>query len=140
MPLLIEGADAVAAWKNGAQAILSAEDNVVRNLVTEITGPIKAEKDWYARFNPQAVGATDSMSVVAKVLFPARERAPGETRQAYYGSHSARLQRALRMGTLHSSWRGTYFQRLISLDGSDNQVERALRVLSNWNVGVKPPS
>jgi thymidylate synthase len=134
MPQVVDGADVLEAWKNGAQAILDADGHILRNLITEISDPTKIDQGWYARFNPQTVGASDSMSVVAKVLFPARVRSPDQTRQAYYDLNSERLERALRAGALHSSWRGTYFQRLMSLDGSANQVERAIGALSTWQV------
>ena len=82
----------------------------------------------------KSVGADDRLSVVAKVLFPGLTRRKGEDRLTYYGRCATLLQRALNQNRLHSGWGSTYFQRLLSLDGSENQIERAIHVLSTWQV------
>jgi hypothetical protein len=134
MAAIVDGANALDAWKRGVALILADRNHVVRNLITEIRNPSVTQDSWYSRYNPQAVGAADSMSVVAQVLFPRSPKRPRETRLQFYTRHETLLKRALRMRTLHSTWRSTYFQRLISMDGSENQLERALRALTTWQV------
>jgi thymidylate synthase len=130
----VQGTSAVDAWKRGCELIVHTPGHKVRNLITEIQNPTSVDHGWYSRFDPKSVGATDRLSVVADVLFPKRGRRPGETRPKFYARSAALLQRGLDIGSIHSSWRGTYFQRLISLDGSENQIERAIRALSEWQV------
>jgi hypothetical protein len=134
MAAIIHGATAAEAWLHGATLVLQTPGHVIRNLVTEIEDPVLVQADWHDRFDPLAVGASDRMSVVAKVLFPGLPRRAGEPRTAYYQRCTALLERALKRHKLHSSWGGTYFQRLVSLNGSENQIERAIRVLTNWQV------
>jgi thymidylate synthase len=134
MASIVHGVNAAEAWRRGSELVLQTPGHVVRNLITEIDNATLVGADWQSRFDPLAVGATDRMSVVAKVLFPNLPRRVGETRLVYYDRCSALLARALRLGRLHSSWGGTYFQRLVSLNGSENQIERAIRVLTTWQV------
>ena len=134
MAAIVEGTDPLEAWQRGVALILASKQHIIRNLITEIHDPSSTDHSWYQRYNPQAVGATDSMSVVAQVLFPRSPKHVTETRQQFYNRHEALLCRALRAGKLHSTWGGTYFQRLMSLDGSDNQLERAIRALTKWQV------
>jgi thymidylate synthase len=132
MTTVVGGHDAVEAWKAGCQAILTAQDSRIRNLITEIGNPTVLHPDWFRNYNPMSVGADDRLSVVAKVLFPEHPRAGGETREQYYSRWAAVLRRGRKTRRPHSSWGSTYFERLLSLDGSDNQLERAIHVLSTW--------
>ena len=119
MTSIIRGANVAEAWQGGSALISQTPGHVVRNLITEIDNPTYVAPDWYNRFDPKSVGAGDRMSVVAKVLFPDLPRRAGEARPAYYKRCESLLNRARRMGRLHSSWGGTYFQRLLSLNGSE---------------------
>ena len=130
MAMIVTGESAVDAWMEGCQAILANSDHRIRNLITEISDPTVVDTSWFSRFDPKAVDAADRLSVVVKVLCPARHQ--GETREDFYDRGVRTLERARRLKKLHSSWGGTYFQRLVSMDGADNQIERAIRVLSNW--------
>jgi hypothetical protein len=134
MPLVVKGENAVDAWQQGCGHLSAEPSHMLRNVITEIEDPVVVEPQWYNRFDPKAVGAPDRLSVVAKVLFPDLPRKPNETRQQFYDRCDKMLSRALRLNRLHSSWGGTYFQRLRSLDGSEDQIERAIRVLSEWEV------
>lgn len=132
MSAAVVGDDAVGAWKAGCHAILATQDAKVRNLITEIANPTLSSPDWLRNYDPMSVGVDDRLSVVAKVLFPEVPRAAGETREQYYSRWAAVLRRGRKTGRLHSSWGSTYFERLLSLDGSDNQIERAIHSLTTW--------
>jgi|SRR5579863_726632 len=134
MAVVVQGTDAVQAWQNGSQLLLQSPQHSIRNLITEIATPTVVDPGWYLRFCPKSVGAQDRLSVVAKVLFPDILRRQGEPRVEYYARCERLLKRALKIGSLHSAWGGTYFQRLLSLDSSENQIERAIRILSAWKV------
>jgi thymidylate synthase len=134
MAIVVQGVDAVQAWRNGSQVLLQTPQHAVQNLITEIAAPTIVDPDWYVRFCPKSVGAQDRLSVVAKVLFPDIPRRPREPRIEYYARCERLLKRALKIGNFHSAWGGTYFQRLLSLDNSENQIERAIRILSEWEV------
>jgi thymidylate synthase len=134
MPLLVSGATAVDAWLTGCAHLSDNPEHRIRNLVTEIIDPMTIDCAWYTRFDPTAVYADDRLSVVARVLLPDSSKKAGETREQFYARCSNLLERALRSRRLHSAWGGTYFQRLVSLDGSENQIERAIRVLTEWGV------
>jgi thymidylate synthase len=134
MASIVQGTDVLQAWCNGAQLLSQTPDHAICNLITEVDDPILCNPEWYRRFDPKSVGADDRLSVVAKVLFPGLPRRQGEARPAYYDRCTTMLQRALNQKRLHSSWGSTYFQRLVSLDGSENQIERAIRVLTTWQV------
>jgi len=132
MSTAVIGDNAVTAWKAGCHAILADPDAKVRNLITEIEKPTFANPGWFRTYDPIFVGADDRLSVVAKVLFPETPRPDGQTREHYYTHWAAVLRRGRKTGRLHSSWGSTYFERLLSLNGSDNQIERAIRVLRTW--------
>ncbi len=134
MASVVQGADVLEAWRNGAQLLSQTPDHAICNLITEVNDPIVHDPEWYRRFDPKSVGADDRLSVVAKVLFPGLPRREDETRPAYYDRCATLLQRSLNQKRLHSGWGSTYFQRLLSLDGSENQIERAIHVLSTWQV------
>lgn len=134
MAAIVQGDTAAEAWKRGAHLLLSTPGHTLRTLITEIDRPTEMDAAWYTCFDPKRVGAADRMSVVSKVLFPDIPRRAGESRLAFYARCSSLLQRAIDKGSLRTSWGGTYFQRLISLDGSDNQIERAIRVLTQWKA------
>ena len=123
MALIVRGAEVVDAWRNGAQALLQAPGHAFSNLITEVDNPTAFDPLWYGRFDPKSVGADDRLSVVVKVLFPGLRRRQGESRDEYYNRCSDFLRRALAQKRLHSNWGSTYFQRLVSLDGSENQIE-----------------
>ncbi len=130
----VEGADAVEAWQRGAELLISTPGHILRNLITEISNPTFEDNTWCDRFDPRSVGAVDRLSVVAKVLFPKAQKGANESRETYYRRWRDVLVRARAMRRLHSSWNGTYFERLLNLDNSDNQIERAIRILSEWNI------
>jgi thymidylate synthase len=134
MANIVHGADVVEAWQGGGELLSQAPTHAIQNLITEIAVPTVVDPDWYSRFCPKSVGAQDRLSVVAKVLFPDIPRKPGETRIDFYARCESLLRRALRIGSLHSAWGGTYFQRLLSLNKSENQIERAIRILSEWEI------
>lgn len=134
MALVVRGDTAVDAWLQGCGHLSAEPSHFLRNVITEIEDPTALDKQWYSRFDPKAVDAADRLSVVAKVLFPDLTRKVNETREQFYGRCDRLLSRALRSKRLHSSWGGTYFQRLRSLDGSEDQIERAIRVLTEWDV------
>ena len=121
MAIVVEGTNAVQAWRNGGQLLLQAPQHAIRNLITEIVVPTVVDPDWYVRFCPKSVGAQDRLSVVAKVLFPDILRRPAEPRIEYYARCERLLKRALKIGSLHSAWGGTYFQRLLSLGDSETR-------------------
>jgi thymidylate synthase len=132
MSAAVVGDNAVAAWKAGCHMVLAAPGAKIRNLITEIEKPTLTNPDWLRNYDPMSVGADDRLSVAAKVLFPAFPRKNGETREQYYSHWAAVLRRGRKTGRLHSSWGSTYFERLLTLDGSDNQIERAIHVLTTW--------
>lgn len=132
MAHLVSAASAAEAWQQGAGLILNTPSKSVNNLITEITDGTAFDPDWLSRYNPQAVGAVDSLSVVAKVLFPDRLRSANEERAEYYSRWTQLLTRSRNSGRLRSAWNSTYFERLMSLGGSPNQVERAIRALTTW--------
>jgi hypothetical protein len=132
MSTVVVGDDVVTAWKAGCQAILAAQDSKIRNLITEIEKPTLVNQDWFCDYDPISVGANDRLSVVAKVLFPGTLREGDETREQYYSGWAAVLRRGRKTRKLHSSWGSTYFERLLSLGGSDNQIERAIHALTSW--------
>jgi thymidylate synthase len=132
MAATVAGSDVVEAWKAGCHTILAAQGYRVRNLITEIERPTLSDPLWLQRYDPISVGADDRLSVVAKVLFPAAPRNNTESREQYYARWASVLRRGRKSGKLHSSWGSTYFERLLSLDGSDNQIERAIHALTTW--------
>jgi thymidylate synthase len=132
MGAAVFGENVVTAWKAGCNAILASQDARLRNLITEIEKPTFTNPDWFRSYDPKSVGVDDRLSVVAKVLFPDIPRVVGETREQYYSRWAAVLRRGRRTRRLHSSWGSTYFERLLSLDGSDNQIERAIHALTTW--------
>jgi thymidylate synthase len=132
MVSVIQGGNVADAWQRGCELIIQTPDHIVRNLITEVENPTYTNRDWFTRFDPKSGGADDRLSVVAKVLFPETSMRSGENRLAYYQRWATILERARRSGRLHSSWGGTYFQRLLSIGGSDNQIENAIRVLRGW--------
>ncbi len=129
---VVTGDDVLSAWKAGAQHLLDLKSHRARNLITEITNPTFSDPIWFKDFCPKSVGAKDRLSVVAKVLFPARWPQPGQTRDQFYADWVKTLERGRTSKILHSTWKSTYFERLVSIGGSDNQIERAIKVLSTW--------
>jgi thymidylate synthase len=132
MAVLINGPTVSEAWRRGSEALIQTPGHIIRNMITEIEDPTTWSKVLSARFDPKCVGAADRLSVVAKVLFPEHVRPPSQPRAEFYDRWAKILKRARQTGRLHSSWGGTYFERLLSLNGSENQIERAIRVLSSW--------
>lgn len=132
MAFVVSGDNVLTAWKVGAQYLLDANEHRTRNLITEISDPTFTDPIWFKDFCPKSVGADDRLSVVAKVLFPTRWPHPGLPHDHFYADWVKTLKRGRRSKILHSSWGSTYFERLVSIDGSDNQIERAIRVLSTW--------
>ena len=130
MPSLVSGMTAVDAWKSAALTVLDAPQHRIRNLIIEIETPIHFESCWLQQYDPKSVNGLDRLSVVAKVLFPPFGREDGESREEYYSRWSAVLKRGRKCRNLHSSWGcSTYFERLLSTDGSENQLERAIKAL-----------
>lgn len=134
MALVIRGDTVVDAWLQGYGQLSAEPTHTLRNIITEIEDPIAVDQKWYTRFDPKAVDAADRLSVVAKILLPDLARKGNETREQFYDRCNNLLSRALRAGKLHSSWSGTYFQRLCSPNGSENQIEQAIRVLTDWEI------
>jgi thymidylate synthase len=132
MASTVSGDTAVEAWKAASHVVLAGGRGGIRNLITEVETPTVLDPAWLQKYDPLSVGAGDRLSVVAKVLFPPSRPYHGETRDQYYSRWAAVLQRARKTGKLHSSWGSTYFERLLSIGGSDNQIERAIHVLSSW--------
>lgn len=132
MAHIVGGRTIVDAWLDGCALLEAQSAHDVSNLITEIREPAIIDPGWDRRFDPRSVGGKDRLSVVSKVLFPANPKPAHETRFAYYDRHAKLLKRARSRGTLYTSWGSTYFERLISLDGSENQIERAIRVLNKW--------
>src|ERR1700747_2208142 len=132
MPNVAIGQTAVDAWKIACQIVLDSPNYRFRNLITEIQSPVVVDRSWFVTYDPKSVGANDRLSVVSKVLFPPTSRGPSESRLEFYQNWERLLKRARKAHRLHSSWGSTYFERLLSLDGSDNQIERMINVLTNW--------
>jgi thymidylate synthase len=132
MAVAVSGSTLVEAWKAGCERILATDDYRVRTLITEVEKPTFSCPDWLQRYDPMSVGAEDRLSVTAKVLFPNAPRLNGEPRPDYYARWASVLRRGRKSRKLHSSWSSTYFERLLSLDGSDNQIERAIHALTSW--------
>jgi thymidylate synthase len=122
----------ISAWKAASKIVLDAPDHRIRNLITEIGNPLEWDSAWLKQYDPKVVGGDDRLSVVAKVLFPSSSRQSFETREEYYARWKAILSRARKSRALHTSWGSTYFERLLSLDGSDNQIERMIHALTKW--------
>jgi len=133
MPTIVKGNNTVQAWKAGSSAVLNAPHSRMRNLITEINDPLLFQADWLNKYNPQSVGEKDSVSVVAKVLFPSRPRRPNESRATYYGYWRSLLKRARESGALKAQW-GTYFDRLVAFNETENQLESIIIALSDWGV------
>lgn len=132
MVFVVSGDNVLTAWKAGAQYLLDANEHRTRNLITEISNPTITDSIWFKKYDPKSVGAIDSLSVVAKVLFPSVWSQQEHLREKFYQNWIDTLKRSRRLKRLRSSWGSTYFERLVSIDGSDNQIERAIRVLSTW--------
>src|SRR4051794_9558859 len=132
MATIANGNTVVEAWKSATSAVLNGPSCRVGNLLVEVADPVLYEPGWLKTYDPKSVRAKDRLSVVAKVIFPNLRRAALEPRERYYERSAALLRRARRSGRLHTSWGSTYFERLISLGGSENQIERAIGVLSGW--------
>jgi len=128
----VSGSSIPNAWKAASLIVLDAEKHRIRNLVVEIEDPSQFDESWLRQYDPKSVGANDRLSVVAKVLFPDSPRRNEETREEYYFRWKAMLSRARKSGALHTSWGSTYFERLLSLDNSDNQIERMIHALTTW--------
>src|SRR5687767_6069062 len=117
----VTGEDAAEAWIAGARQLLAARpDHAISSLITEIQQPTREREVWYGHYNPRAVGIDEQLSVVANVLFPKTRN--DDDRAQVYASHTRLLERARRLGRVSSAWGSTYFERLMSLDGSENQV------------------
>jgi thymidylate synthase len=132
MVLTVSGNNIVTAWQAASQVVLDADKHRIRNLVVEVEDSSKFNVDWLRQYDPKSVGANDRLSVVAKVLFPSSPQKINETREEYYSRWKAMLSRSRKSRALHSSWGSTYFERLLSLDGSDNQIERMIHALTTW--------
>jgi thymidylate synthase len=126
------GDNIVNAWKSASKIVLDAPDHRIRNLITEIENPLEWDSAWLRQYDPKTVGGDDRFSVVAKVLFPPSSRKHDESREQYYERWKAMLSRARKRRVLHTSWGSTYFERLLSLGGSDNQIERMIHALTTW--------
>jgi len=122
----------VDAWKAGGSQLAHASGHAINNLITEIAQPWEFDPAWLKLFNPMSVGGADRLSVVASVLFPSRSKLRGESRKSYYARHSRILERARKSRRVRSAWGSTYFERLVSFEGTTNQIERAVAALSSW--------
>lgn len=131
MAQIIQGQNAVEGWQNGCRAILAAPNNRIRNLITVINRPTVLDPQWLEQFSSQRVGENDSVSVVAKVLFPIQGKRQNETRTDFYARWNSTLKRGRKIGSLHAPW-GTYFERLTNFAGTENQLENMILALSNW--------
>jgi hypothetical protein len=135
MPELVSGIDIVDAWKKASKLVLKAPEHRIRNLIVNIGSPTTFQRPWLKKFDPKSVGSTDRLSVVVKVLFPYRGKAPNESRQQFYDRWNASLEKNRKRKQLRAPW-GTYFGRLTNFGGEENQLENIIEALSNW--GMKP--
>jgi thymidylate synthase len=131
----ITGADVVDAWKQASKAVLKNKEHRIRNLIVEIEHPTTFSRAWLTKFDPKSVGASDRVSVVAKVLFPYSGKKPSETRTQFYERWNRALKKNKAKKRLRAPW-GTYFDRLVNFDGCENQLEAIIHALSAW--GMKP--
>jgi hypothetical protein len=129
--LLIQAESALAAWREAVWH-LAAHSREEFNLIVEIND-VTSDDAWLRNYNPKdhaprAMSAVD----VANTIFP----------QALYMRHPVRGDLYRRYLSLHRrakrirrsrAW-GTYFERLISFNGRDdnNQLEKVILALRNW--------
>jgi hypothetical protein len=132
MVAIVQGGTVVEAWEAGARVLLDERTHRIRNMVTEIGNPTEFDACWLHKYDPKSVGADDRLSVVAKVLFPPCPPRANETRAEYYERWRKVLKRSRKSRKLRRGWGSTYFERLTSFNGSENQVERAIHALSTW--------
>jgi thymidylate synthase len=128
--IVIERNNLIETWKSACEAILAHKDGIQPLICRFRSGD--EEAIWLTKFSPMSVGVVESSGVVAKVLFPSGAKREGESREDFYKRHSELLSRARKKKKLRSAWGSTYFERLISLDGSENQIERAIRAYGHW--------
>ena len=83
MVQIASGQNAVDAWKNAAKLIIKSPKRRIRNLVVEIENPTVFSRAWLKKFDPKSVGSDDSLSVVAKVLFPYSGKKPNEISRTF---------------------------------------------------------
>lgn len=133
MPKLISGVDVVDAWKNASESVLNVTEHRVRNLIVEVEHPTTFQRAWLKKFDPKAVGSTDRLSVVVKVLFPYNGKAAGESRQHFYDRWNHSLQKNRQKKRLQAPW-GTYFGRLTDFGGEKNQLENIIKALRTWRI------
>ena len=133
MVQIASGQNAVDAWKNAAKLIIKSPKRRIRNLVVEIENQQFFSRAWLKKFDPKSVGSDDSLSVVAKVLFPYSGKKPNETREHFYERWNNSLKRNKRRKKLRAPW-GTYFGRLTDFGGQVNQLENLIKALSSWRI------
>lgn len=128
---VVRADNSLEAWQ-GAVSHLADHGRQEFNLMVEI-GDVNSDEAWLRAYNPKdhAPRAMSAMDV-ANTIFPQAlyERYPD--RADLYRRYLALHRRAKRMGRSRS-W-GTYFERLVSFDGCDenNQLERVISALRNW--------
>lgn len=104
------------------------------NLITTIQNPSLCQTKWLSDFSPDSVlaGADDVNDVVA-TIFPMRLHSRSVDRIDFYNGYKRIHNRAMKWRRNRSRW-GTYFERLISYNGTVNQLEVAISKLINWPV------
>ncbi len=133
MPKLIYGSNALDAWKQGVDTLLSSHEQY--NLITTISNPTYYSKTWLQDYNPKRyLNGCASLSDVITTIFPYKFLSRKYSREELYSRYLEVIERA--------SWKdqrwGTYFLRLISFGESNiNQLETVINSLNVWKSNHK---
>lgn len=125
------GANAVAAWKLGAQAVLNHGD--VDNLSVTVEAPLTLAPAALATWNPQSVSAqADDVFSVANTIFPASLAARSADKDELYRRYLMIMDRMRNRAGGFRVW-GTYFERLTNFGALRvNQLDRVIEKLNTW--------
>ncbi len=130
----VTGANALDAWRQGAQAILSGGEAF--NLFTTIDQPTLFDPTWLQTHSPRQRGlGRDDLRDVIKTIFPYDLANKLAGRQELYSEYLRRHDRAMRFVRNRGAW-GTYFERLVRFPNhpDTNQLEAVITKLSNWQI------
>jgi len=142
----VSGGDALSAWQEAANYLLSITGKKTTNLFVRIDDAGVIKPSWLIDHNPASVVASaDGIKNVSNWIFPERTwsliNSQGGGRDDLYARYPLIFERAKRIGPNaarnRGAW-GSYFQRLIDF-GPDhvNQLENAIRCLGGWGGGHK---
>lgn len=130
--LNVIGATALDAWRQGAQAILTAGE--AYNLFTTVEQPAVFDLAWLQTHSPRRRGlGGDDLREVIKTIFPYDLAQRVVDRPSLYSEYLRRHDRAMRFMRNRGTW-GTYFERLVRFPDhpETNQLETVINKLRTW--------